>query len=254
MIKVVVIGSGNVAQHLIRAFNNSANAEVVQAFARKPSALFHLLDKEKITDDYSQILPADIYIISVSDNAIAEVSASLPFSGRFVVHTSGSTGMEHLNSKNRRGVFYSLQTFSKDKAVDLSTIPICLESEGESDYNLLQELAEGISGSVHNISSVQRQALHVAAVFVSNFTNYMYTLGSTICADNAISFDILKPLILETADKIRYLEPVAAQTGPAVRNDSKTIERHLDFLSDKNQQEIYKLLTQSIQNSNVKKL
>ena len=154
--------------------------------------------------------------------------------------------------KNKRGVFYPLQTFSKDKQVDFSIIPICLESEYPGDFSLLETLAKCISENVYKIDSKQRQALHVAAVFVSNFTNHMYKLGSDICNDNNIPFDILKPLIVETADKIMHLSPQEAQTGPAIRNDKKTLEKHLEFIKDQNQKNIYNTITESIQN--VKKL
>ena len=120
MIKVVLIGSGNVAQHLIKVLHASTSVSLVQAFARKKEVLSHLLPLNKITSTYKDIAEADVYIISVSDNAIAEVSANLPFQNRLVVHTSGSSELSVLDSKNRKGVFYPLQTFSKSKEIDLS--------------------------------------------------------------------------------------------------------------------------------------
>jgi predicted short-subunit dehydrogenase-like oxidoreductase (DUF2520 family) len=254
MLKVVVIGSGNVAQHLITVFEQSGNVELVQAYARHPEHIAHLLPASKITGDAEHLAEADVYIIAVTDDAIADVSAQLPFEGRLVLHTSGSVAMEQLSANHRRGVFYPLQTFSKNKAVDFKQVPLCIEAENEADLQLLEQLASTISDNVYHISSGQRQALHVAAVFVSNFTNHMYTLGSDICRENNISFDILKPLIQETAAKVMELEPAQAQTGPAVRHDEATIQRHLDFLEDENQKAIYKLLTDSIQQTNVQKL
>jgi predicted short-subunit dehydrogenase-like oxidoreductase (DUF2520 family) len=254
MLNVVIIGSGNVAQHLISTFQNAANVTLVQAYARQEEKLLHLLPADKITNSFAGIKEADIYIISVTDDAIAGVSAQLPFENRLVVHTSGSVSLEQLDPKNRRGVFYPLQTFSKNKAVHFTTVPLCLESESESDYPLLEQLAKEVSHSVYSISSEQRKSLHVAAVFVSNFANHMYTLGNDICTENNIPFEILKPLIQETANKIESLPPLQAQTGPAVRNDRQTIAKHLDFLTDGNKKAIYTLLTQSIQNSNGQKL
>ncbi len=250
MLKIVIIGSGNVAVHLIKAFRNSGKAELVQAFARHPEKLTGLLPADRIAVSYDEITEADVYIISVSDDAIEAVSAQLPFSGGLVVHTSGSVDINQLNSKNRRGVFYPLQTFSKNKEVDFTQIPICLESEQQADYIILEELALSISPLTYAISSQQRQALHVAAVFVNNFTNHLYALGSDICSESNIPFDILKPLIHETADKINTLNPTDAQTGPAKRNDKKTIQRHLDFIKDASRKELYTLLTQSIQKQN----
>lgn len=254
MLQVVVIGSGNVAQHLIKAFSATAEVELVQAFARNAQALENLLTADKITDSIQSLKPADVYIIAVTDGAIAGVSAQLPFNDQLVVHTSGSVALGQANSKNRRGVFYPLQTFSKNKEIDFRTIPICIESERPEDYPTLEKLANSISGSVYSISSEQRKSLHVAAVFVSNFVNHMYASGNAICEEHDIPFNILKPLIKETADKINYLSPLEAQTGPAVRNDRATIAKHLDFITDENQKAIYTLLTQSIQEANGKKL
>lgn len=252
MIKVVVIGSGNVAQHLISAFTQSKEIEVTQVFSRQKIAITPLLDSSKITTDYAHLVAADLYIIAVSDDAIAEVSSKLPFRNRLVVHTSGSVAMDALDSKNRKGIFYPLQTFTKDKAVDFSTIPLCLESENTTDYKLLEKLAQSVSKNWYAINSMQRKALHVSAVFVNNFVNHLYQIGSEICQENKVSFEVLKPLILETANKVMSLTPKAAQTGPAKRNDQQTITTHLDFLSNENHNTIYKILTQSIQNNGKK--
>lgn len=256
MTKVVIIGSGNVAQHLILAFQNQADLEsqieLVQVFARHRESLTPLFDLEKITSDFNEIKPADVYIIAVSDDAISEVSTQLPFENQLVVHTSGSVPLENLNSKNRRGVFYPLQSFSKNKAIDFKTVPLCLEAENETDLELLQKLAQKLSQSVYEINSIQRKTLHVAAVFVNNFVNHLYQIGESICIENQVPFEILKPLIQETAAKINWLSPKEAQTGPAKRNDGQTIEAHKEFLKDQNQNQLYTILTQSIQNNGKK--
>ncbi len=246
MIKVILLGSGNVATHLFQAFSKASDVEVVQVFSRTISKDF----PESIqVSDFTQISEvADIYIICVSDNAITTVSNQLPFKNRLVVHTSGSTDFDVLDAKNKRGVFYPLQTFSKNKEVDFTEIPICLETENIEDYTTLEKLANSISNSVNEIDGKQRKALHVSAVFVCNFTNHLYQIGNEICIENNIPFHILQPLIEETAQKIKALSPREAQTGPAVRNDTKTIEKHINFLTDSTQKEIYKILTKSIQN------
>ena len=254
MIKAIIIGSGNVAQHLIQAFQKSGAVEVLQVFSRQKESVSHLIDSAKITDDWHKIAEADLYVIAVSDSAIAEVSSNLPFENRLVVHTSGSLQMDELNAKNRRGVFYPLQTFTKGKEVDFTAIPVCLESEFDDDYTILEDLAEAIKSKHYLISSDQRKSLHVAAVFVNNFTNHLYQLGKDICAEYQLPFEILKPLIAETANKVQHLSPLDAQTGPAKRHDQNTIDAHLALLTDTTQKEIYKILTQSIQHSHVKKL
>lgn len=252
MIKVSIIGSGNLAQHLIQAFQSNPSIELVQVVARNPKTVAHLLDSNRIISDYTQLQEADLYIISVSDDAIAEVSAALPFENRLVAHTSGSVSIDSLNPKNHRAVFYPLQSFSKDKAVNFKTIPLCLETENEKDAPNLNLIANAISDAVYDINSEQRKALHVAAVFVNNFVNHLYQIGNEICDANAIPFSILKPLIQETANKIATLSPKAAQTGPAKRNDISTIAAHQQFLTDENQAAIYNLLTQSIQDNGKK--
>ena len=246
MISMIILGSGNVAQHLITTFLKSETVQIVQVVARDASKVSHLIEKEKITSSYQDIKNADLYLIAVSDNAIAEVSNQLPFENRLVVHTSGSMPMTILNQKNKRGVFYPLQTFTKNKALNFKAIPICLETEEASDYAPLEQVAKAISDVPYPISSEQRKALHVAAVFVCNFVNHLYAQGHAICEENNLPFSILQPLIEETAFKVASLSPVQAQTGPAKRNDTETINAHLSFLKDKNQQEIYKLLTKSI--------
>lgn len=252
MIKVVIIGSGNVAQHFIQVLLQAKNVDMAQAFARTTSQLSHLLPATKITSDYQKITEADVYIVSVSDNAISEVVAQLPFENRLVVHTSGSSELSVLMDKNRKGVFYPLQTFTKGKEIDFSPIPICLEAENETDYQLLEKLGNCISQKVVRINSEQRKSLHVAAVIVCNFVNHLYQIGNEICIENNVPFEVLHPLIQETAHKILELSPKEAQTGPAVRNDTKTIEKQLDFLENPEHKNLYQLLTQSIQH--VKKL
>jgi predicted short-subunit dehydrogenase-like oxidoreductase (DUF2520 family) len=256
MIRVTIIGSGNVAHHLIVAFENAQkkgdSIELVQIFSRKKDKLISLTDRNRVTDDYKKLLEADLYIIAVSDDAIASVAANLPFKNRLVVHTSGSFPLDGLNDSNRRGVFYPLQTFSKNKAVDFTKVPICLESENPFDYQILNTVAKLISDAVFAINSQQRKALHVAAIFVNNFTNHLYQIGNEICEQHQVPFKILKPLIVETASKIMVLSPQEAQTGPAKRNDNKTVQEHEAFLLDENHLVIYKLLTQAIQNNGKK--
>ncbi|TMM31386.1 DUF2520 domain-containing protein [Polaribacter aestuariivivens] len=231
MISILIVGNGNVATHLHKAFLKADNVVVNKISSR----------------NLVEIPKADITIIAVSDDAIAEVSSKIKNS--FVVHTSGSFALTDLKNTNNKGVFYMLQTFSKDKKVNFSQIPFCLEAENKNDYKLLETVAKSIGKKIYNINSNQRKALHVAAVFVNNFTNHLYTIGNDICEENKVPFEILQPLIEETALKIKKLSPEKAQTGPAIRNDEQTIEKHL-LLLNKTQQEIYKILTKSIQNGN----
>lgn len=250
MIKITIIGYGNVAQHLIHAFQKSDDISIQQVFARNAEQNLHQNPELNFVSNWDQLIPADVFIIAVSDDSIAEVSAHLLLKNQLVVHTSGSVALEQISSQNRRGVFYPLQTFTKGKTVDFKAIPICIETEFSADLEILKKLAQAISEKMHIINSQQRRALHVAAVFVNNFTNHMYTLGSEICQENQVPFSILESLIAETASKITTLSPTEAQTGPAKRNDQQTISTHLDFLKGNEiRQNIYQLLTQSIQDN-----
>ncbi len=246
MIKIVIIGSGNVAQHLVAAFENNAAVEIIQIYSRKENSKIAGIDTYRMVYDLAFLKEADLYIIAVSDDAIIDVAAQLPFINRLVVHTSGTAPLTAIDIKNRKGVFYPLQTFTKNKAVDFNTIPICLEAENSTDYRVLEAVAKSISNAVYPINSDQRKALHVAAVFVNNFTNHLYQIGEEVCREHQVSFEVLKPLINETVAKLNDLAPVDAQTGPAKRNDQSTIEAHLDYLTNNNQKNIYKILTQSI--------
>jgi predicted short-subunit dehydrogenase-like oxidoreductase (DUF2520 family) len=143
-------------------------------------------------------------------------------------------------------VFYPLQTFTKGKRLAYDQIPFCLEAENEDDYILLTALAQSVSPAVYRISEDQRKALHVAAVFVCNFTNHLYQIGNDLCDEHQVPFAILQPLIAETAAKIETLTPQQAQTGPALRGDTATLNRHLAALTDATQKQLYQLLTKSI--------
>lgn len=247
MISVVILGAGNVAHHLYKAFSSSENVTIKQWYNRNIERISTFKNEVAITDTLSELTEADIYVIAVNDDAIAKLSEQLPFENRLVVHTSGSVSPYDLDKKNRRGVFYPLQTFSKTADLDVSEVPICLECLIRTDYKILKALATSISTITKRVNSDQRAALHLAAVFVNNFTNQLYRVAHEITESQGAEFDLLKPLILETAKKVQEHSPYAAQTGPAKRNDKRTIKNHLKLLDSKHHKAIYELLTNSIQ-------
>lgn len=253
MINIVILGGGNVAWHLTNALLKNDAVNVVQVYNRSIKNINCFKNSTSVTNNLSDLKEADIYILAVSDNVISEISSALNLKNKLVVHTSGSMAMDELKSVSNKGVFYLLQTFSKERKIDFSTVPICIEAETEADIQLLETLAKSLSKNCYRINSSQRKSLHVAAVFVNNFVNHLYHIGHEICEQNKVPFEILLPLILETANKISTLPPLEAQTGPAKRNDTKTIEKHKAMLT-KNQQEIYTLLTKSIYNTYGEKL
>ena len=253
MISIVLFGAGNLATHLFKALLKAEKFKVVQVYNHKPESLEFFKDKTNITTNLEDVLPADVYLFSLKDDVISLLAKKLNYKKAFVLHTSGSTPLSVFSHFERFGVIYPLQTFSRNKDVDFKKVPICIEANNEVDLQILEQLALEITTRVYKISSEQRKALHVAAVFVSNFVNYLYTEGQEICNKNEIPFEILHPLILETATKIVDLNPKEAQTGPAKRNDQEVINSHLELLNME-QQKLYKLLTESIQNLHGKEL
>ena len=246
MIKIVLLGAGNVGTHLFKVLQNKEDLQLIQWYNRSLS-----IEKESttcpVTQDLNNIVEADLYILSVSDSAIPTLSKALKNKSGLIVHTAGSVAMDVLNTHKNHGVFYPLQTFSKNKAVDFSQIPLCLEANKEENLHMLTRLAQAIGSPIHLIDSVQRKALHVAAVFVNNFTNHLYTIGEDLCKEHNVPFSVLQPLIAETADKIKYLPPSLAQTGPAARGDQKVLADHLQHLTKESHQKLYQLISASIQ-------
>lgn len=246
MIKVSLLGTGNVAKHLFNVFAAIQDVQVVQVIGRKETALKAFGSAAHTTSDFSEIKEADIFIIAVNDDAIATVSEYVLDKKGLIAHTSGSVSMDVLSLHHRYGVFYPLQTFTKDRKVDMESVPLCLEARDEADLILLKKLAGTISKKVYEVDSEQRRALHLAAVFVNNFTNHLYHIGQQICDDKGLPFDILQPLIGETADKIVQMTPYDAQTGPARRGDFDTIEKHVEQLKNSGFGEVYAILSKSI--------
>jgi predicted short-subunit dehydrogenase-like oxidoreductase (DUF2520 family) len=247
---VNIIGSGNVAFHFIQAFlaleNQSLKFKLQEVYARKRGQLGILENQVKIVSELDKLSKADITMIMITDSAVSEISSLIPYQNTLVVHTSGSLEMNCLNSKNRKGVFYPLQTFSKQKPIDFSKIPLAIEAEKPKDYIKLIDLALLFSKHIYSIDSEQRKALHVSAVFACNFVNHLYQISADICQEHQIPFEILKPLIQETAEKIKWLTPKEAQTGPAKRKDFSTLEKHNHFLLNNSHKEIYNILSKSI--------
>jgi len=248
---IVIIGAGNLATQLALALHE-ININIKQIYCRTKDSARELAEKVNadFTDDLSQLsLDADIYVIAVKDSAIQEVLENLPLDeNRLIVHTAGSVPMQIIDGFTLNyGVFYPLQTFSKSRKVDFSVIPICIEANHPSNLMKLQELAGRLSESVRQINTEERKTLHMAAVFANNFVNHFYAVGASILQDKHLSFDLLKPLILETAAKVQTLHPIDAQTGPAQRNDQGIINAQLNMLQDRPDfKKIYSFVTESI--------
>lgn len=254
MISIVVLGFGNVGKQLSEAFHHAPEVELRQIYNRSEVILPTSLQQVSLTNKLSKIQEADVYVIALPDDHIAALSSNLDKVNGLVVHTSGGVAMDTLDKTNRRGVFYPLQTFSKDMSVDFSSIPICIEAEFMEDLELLRKLGESVSQKVQEVSSENRARLHLSAVFVNNFVNHLYCISEELLQQNELDFELLKPLIRETARKIEDLSPSEAQTGPARRNDEKTLKKHLQMLKESPYKELYRDLTESIQKTYGKKL
>lgn len=247
--RISLIGSGNVATHLGAALKNAGHC-VVQVYSRNmenAALLAYHIDAEPI-DNLSNINPAtDLFIIAVNDDVIADIAQQLASYKRLIVHTSGSTDINVLTVITpAAGVFYPLQTLSKNKEA-ANIIPICIEGSDDAITLRLEQLARSISRDVYRVNSAQRKTLHLAAVFACNFPNYLYTVAQQLLAQGEMAFELLRPLILETAQKVQDAFPVDVQTGPAARNDETTMAAHLRMLgNDPQLQELYRLLSQGI--------
>ncbi len=253
MLSLVILGTGNVATHLAKVFFKTKNLQLKQVYNHRSNSLKDFEKYCPVTTNLDQLEEADVYLIAVKDDKIKALAARLNIGKALVLHTSGSVGMNALRNHQNHGVFYPLQTFSKKRSVNFAEIPLCVEANSKENLGKTEKIAREISGKIFKINSEQRRSLHVAAVFVNNFTNHLYQIGAEICEENNVAFEILQPLIKETAAKIETLNPKQAQTGPALRKDKQSISNHLQMLSPE-KQEIYKLLTASIKNTHGKKL
>lgn len=255
--KVVLIGAGNLATNLGKALFRAGH-EIVQVYSRTEESaktLASVLKCPYTTQTEDVVREADVFVVAVKDAALPSVASSLQIGreGQLFVHTAGSMSMDELPFE-RRGVFYPMQTFSKNKEVDFSIIPCFIEATNEDDAQLLKKLALTISDTVYELDSENRKYLHLAAVFCCNFANHCFALSADLLKEHGnIPFSVMLPLIDETAGKLHTLSPQEAQTGPAVRWDTNVMDKHLQLLSDTpNCQKIYKLLSKSIHEEGLK--
>ncbi len=249
--RLVFIGSGNLATQLALTFSEK-NYPVLQVYSRTEESAVALSGKigcAFTTDITGLDMGADIYICALKDSALQEVLAQVDFRSKLVIHTAGSVPMDILSiCTSNYGIFYPLQTLSKNKRVDFSKIPVFVEGNNPENLSILKSLAESVSNVVYEATSEQRKRLHLAAVFACNFTNHLYAIATKIVKGNGdFPMDVLLPLIDETAEKVHTLSPVKAQTGPAVRYDKNVIDKHLEMLdADKDLQQIYELISKDI--------
>lgn len=246
----VFIGSGNLATHFSQALSKAGNS-ILQVYSRTELAAKELAEKLETSYTISpgEISPhADVYFVALKDSAIADVLPHINFQNKLVVHCSGSMPLSVLKKYSTNiGVFYPLQTFSKQRTINFAEIPVFIEANSTMNEEILFQIGRQISNSVSLLNAEKRKYLHVAAVFACNFVNHFYTISAEILNEKEIPFDVLKPLILETTAKVMEMEPAKAQTGPAVRFDENIISAHLNELKGKrNFAELYNSISKSI--------
>ncbi|MDH6251599.1 putative short-subunit dehydrogenase-like oxidoreductase (DUF2520 family) [Chryseobacterium sp. H1D6B] len=242
--QIVIIGSGNVAYHLAKAFVYKG-IPIAQIFGRNEESLNKISEELQLSYSIKDLKDADLYIICVSDNSVEDVSKLITKKDCLVAHTSGSLPKEILKGEYRKSSLYPLQTFSKSKNLNYGKIPFFIEAENENDENILFELASKVSENVMKGSYEKRKYIHLTAVFACNFVNHLFARAKEISDSQEIPFEYFLPLIDETVQKIHEIEPKSAQTGPAVRNDVRVLQLHEQLLKDESL-EIYKTMNHSI--------
>ena len=250
--KIVLIGAGNVATHLGKAFLKKG-INIVQIYSRTESSAIELAEALSVpytTSLENIVCDADLYIVALKDVVLHEL-IPLIVKGRenaFFVHVSGSLPMNIWEGYAKNyGVLYPMQTFSKQREVDFREVSFFVEANHQIGIEALKDLAGKLSPKVYELTSEQRKYLHIAAVFACNFTNHMYALCDRLLKAQGVPFEVMLPLIDETARKVHELKPQDAQTGPAIRNDKNIIESHLNMLDDEpGLKEIYEMISNSI--------
>ncbi len=251
--QLTIIGTGNVATALGNAFLNAGHT-IVQVYGRTKSKAQNLakaLNAEGIDDLRKLESDSAIYLFCVSDDAIEKIVKQILLKDIFCVHTSGAISLTVLQNKFEScGVIYPLQTISTKRKINFKEVPFCIEASDKRSEKRIRELVLSISENMHSINSEQRLYLHLAAVLANNFTNNLYAKAAELLQDQNLKFELLHPLILETALKATEIDPHKVQTGPAVRNDQVTIKKHLQLLEFyPDLKKIYQLMTKQIQQS-----
>ena len=255
---ITFVGSGNVANALARKFAHSGFV-INKIISRNIASASEIASATGATVSESFVIPAesDLVIVAVSDNAISEVISRLSFSGKpVVVHTSGTTNLSVFPKNiNRFGVIYPLQTFTRGRDIPIGEINIFTEASDDETLKVIDSFSASLSSHLHHINSEERRILHLSAVFVSNFVNHMLLAGFETASQAGIDPVVFKPLIKETVEKAFVLGPAKAQTGPASRNDTQTIKKHIELLSFSDDlKNLYTMVSDSIiEQSNKKK-
>ena len=249
--RIVLVGAGNMATQLALALSNKG-CRVLQVYSRTIDSARQLAGRIGNNTLYTNciadiVTDADLYIFSLSDNALPNVIEQMQPNDALWVHTAGSMPMDVFAAKCARyGVLYPMQTVNKDRVIDWSDVQVFVEASNENDTQYLVQLSQRLSKNVSRSNSQQRQSLHLAAVFACNFTNHMYAIAEKLLQEQGLEFDVMKYLIRETEHKAESISPIDGQTGPAVRNDVNVMNKHLALLGNTPEGELYRLISKNI--------
>lgn len=242
----MLLGAGHLAVHFYEQFTACPKVHLIQWYNRSIQKIDFAKEQIKITDQINELEDADLYLLCVKDEAIASLSEKIKTRG-LVVHCAGGISIDQLKGTFRKGVFYPLQSFTKERFLSFDQLPFCVEALEKKDQQLLCEFAKQLGGIPHIIDTEKRAQIHMIAVWVNNFSNHMLDLGNDLSQKHQIPFEIFRPLIEETFQKAMSMGPQKTQTGPALRQDLKTIEKHLDLITDQDIKKLYLNLSTSIQ-------
>lgn len=250
--KISFIGSGNVATHLAKEFSKKGITiqQIYSQTCDNSETLAWQANSKYICDLDELNLDVDLLIFAVKDEVIKTLSQYILQKKPEIkiVHTSGSVGLDVFEHAENTGILYPLQSFSKTKKIDINEVPFLITSDNAVFKKELIELANLLSSKVYEYTDEQRKHLHIAAVFVNNFSNHLFAVAQDYCEKHQLDYQLLMPLIHETIHKIDTISPKDAQTGPAKRKDMEIVNKHLDLLKreDEHLYNIYSLLTDSI--------
>lgn len=245
-----MIGAGNVATHLAVALKN-CGYRISQIYGRTEISAAELAKKTNagFTTNLNDIeRNADVYFYCLSDHALENFISNFNGNSGLHIHTAGSISIDIFSGRKKNyGVIYPLQTLSKNKEINFNEVPLFTEANNPENLEKANAIAKNISKKVFEINSANRMKLHISAVFACNFTNYFYKLAKDLLDESNLPFDLIVPLIEETVEKLKYLSPQQAQTGPAIRGDRNVIEKHLVALEyNKDKQKLYSIISELI--------
>lgn len=250
--KFVFIGAGNVANSLAPAIHSVESFEIVQIWSHTEYSASKLANRLSCawTNDLSRVFPnADVYIYAVKDRVLADVVNQIQCENKSAlhIHTAGSIGTEIFgHDKEHCAVMYPFQTFSRERQISMTGVPLFIEAKSKNDELLVKKIARQISGAIYDLNLDNRRWLHLAGVFTNNFTNASFAIAQELVAKANLPHEVLLPLMHETVDKLQSLTPVQAQTGPARRGDTHVMKQQQDLLTNPKYKQMYELMSEII--------